>query len=384
MQLSEKFSKHFTTLADPRKNNRNKLHKLGDILVLTILAIICGADSWVEIEEFGKEKIEWLKKFLELSHGIPSHDTIGDLFARLSTREFENCFLSWVNSLIEVRMGDIIPIDGKTARRSHNKGKKGDGRSAIHVVSAWSTQHQMVLGQYKTDDKSNEITAIPELLKMLDIAGCTVTIDAMGTQKKIAEQIHKQGGDYVLAVKKNQGKLYEKITNLFGQAEEIGYAAMWYKQNEIIDKKKHGRNESRCYTILPLMYLPQFKLKWRGLKSIAMVESKREIKGNMSIEKRYYISSLKPDAEVIGSAIRKHWEVENQLHWCLDITFREDACRIRKGNSAGNFSILRHIALNLLKKEQSAKVGLKIKRNKAGWNNMYLAKILEGAQREDE
>jgi predicted transposase YbfD/YdcC len=371
------FSAHFASLTDPRKNNHNKHHKLGDILILTILAVICGADSWVEIEEFGKDKIEWLKTFLELPHGIASHDTIGDLFARLSIREFESCFLSWINSLVKISGGDIIPIDGKTARRSHNKGEKGDGKSAIHVVSAWSTRNQMVLGQYKTDEKSNEITAIPELLKMLDIAGCTVTIDAIGTQKKIAEQIHNQGGDYVLAVKENQGKLYERVTSLFDRAEEIKFASMWYKANETIDKK-HGRIESRRYIVLPLMYLPQFKLKWKGLQSIAMVESKREISGKVSIEKRYYISSLKPDAEIIGSAIRQHWSVENQLHWCLDIAFREDDCRVRKGNAAGNFSILRHIALNLLKQEKTAKVGLKIKRSKAGWNHQYLTKILEG------
>ncbi len=377
MPKSEKFLNHFLSLNDPRKNTRNKLHKLGDMLILTILAVICGADSWVEVEEFGEAKIKWLKTFLELPYGIPSHDTIGDLFSRLSIREFETCFLSWVNSLVKISGGDIIPIDGKTVRRSHNKGEKGNGKSAVHIVSAWSTQNQMVLGQYKTDDKSNEITAIPELLKMLDIAGCTVTIDAMGTQKKIAEQIHKQGGDYVLAVKENQGKLHKKVTHLFDQAEEIQFASMWYKQNETTNKK-HGRVESRRYTVFPLMYLPQFKLKWKGLRSIAMVESKREIKGKVSIEKRYYISSHEPDAEIIGSAIRQHWGVENQLHWCLDITFREDDCRVRKGNAAGNFSILRHIALNLLKQETTTKVGLKIKRHKAGWDHRYLAKILEG------
>jgi predicted transposase YbfD/YdcC len=370
----------FSTLNDPRKNNHNKRHKLGDILILTLLAVICGADGWVEVEEFGNAKKDWLKTFLELPYGIPSHDTIGNLFARLCIREFEKCFLSWVNTLVKSSNGDIIPIDGKTIRRSHNKGEKGDGKSAIHIVSAWSTQNQMVLGQYKTDEKSNEITAIPELLKMLDISGCTVTIDAMGTQKKIAGQIHQQGGHYVLAVKENQGKLYEKVTGLFGRAEEINFASMWYRENETTDKKNHGRIESRRYTVLPLMYLHAFKSKWKGLQSIAMVESKREIKGEISIEKRYYISSHKPDAELIGNAIRKHWGIENQLHWCLDITFAEDDCRVRNGNAAGNFSILRHMALNLLKQEVTAKVGLKIKRSKAGWDHRYLAKILEGVQ----
>jgi predicted transposase YbfD/YdcC len=380
MSVTENFLTHFINLKDPRKNNHNKRHSLGDILVLTILAVICGADGWVEVEEFGNAKKEWLQTFLELPSGIPSHDTIGDLFARLSLEEFETCFLSWVNSLVKSKDGDIIPIDGKTARGSHNRGIKGDGKSAIHMVSAWSTAHQMVLGQYKTDEKSNEITAIPELLKMLDITGCTVTIDAMGTQKKIAEQIRKQGGDYVLTVKENQGNLHEKIISLFSDAEKIKYESMSYEQDETTGKKNHDRKESRRCTVLPLRYLPEFKLKWEGLASVAMVESMREIKGSMSVEKRYYISSLEPNAEIIGSAIRKHWGIENQLHWCLDVTFREDDCRVRKGNAAGNFSILRHIALNLLKKETTAKVGLKIKRNKAGWDHRYLAKILEGVQ----
>lgn len=374
MSITENFLTHFSSLTDPRKETQNKRHKLGDILVLTLLAVICGADSWVEVEEFGDAKVEWLSTFLELPHGIPSHDTLGDVFARLSTREFESCFLNWINALVKVSGGDIIPIDGKTLRRSHNK---KDGKSAIHVISAWSNRNQLVLGQYKVDEKTNEITAIPELLKALDITGSTVTIDAMGCQKKIAEQIQKQGGDYVLAVKENQGKLYEKVTTLFSRAQELQYESMWYKQNETVDKG-HGRIESRRYIVLPVMYLHEFKRDWTGLQSIAMVESKRQIDDKVSIEKRYYISSLKPDAEIIGHAIRQHWGVENQLHWCLDISFREDECRVRTGNAAGNFSIIRHIALNLLKQEKTAKVGLKIKRSKAGWDHRYLARILGG------
>jgi len=262
MVLSEDLWNHFSTLTDPRKSNHNKRHNLGDILVLTILAVICGADSWVEVEAFGKAKKEFLKTFLKLPHGIPSHDTIGNLYARLSTREFESCFVGWVNSLVKTSGGDIIPIDGKTSRRSHDR---NCGKSAIHMVSAWSTKNQMVLGQYKTSEKSNEITAIPELLKMLDIAGCTVTIDAMGTQKKIAEQIHKQGGTYVLSVKENQPKLYEKISSLFNAAEGKNFESMWHTKNSTIDKK-HGRIEERRYVVLPTIYLPLLKLNWMGYK----------------------------------------------------------------------------------------------------------------------
>lgn len=376
MAVTEHFLSHFSTLTDPRKDTHNKRHKLSDILILTILAVICGADTWVEVEAFGKEKEEWLATFLDLPNGIPSHDTIGDLYARLSVRELESSFLSWINSLVAVSDGEIIAIDGKTLRGSQNRKQ---GRSAIHMISAWASKNQVVLGQHQVDDKTNEITAIPKLLKMLDIEGCTVTIDAMGCQRKIAEQIYEQGGDYVLAVKENQGSLYTRITSVFSSMQGKQLDAMWYRQHKTIDGD-HGRVETRNYTVLPLMYLPQFKLKWKGLQSIAMVESIREVGENTSIEKRYYISSLAPDAKIIGNAIRGHWKVENQLHWSLDVMFDEDHCRVRKGNAAGNFAIIRHIALNLLKQEQSAKVGIKVKRRKAGWSEKYLAKVLAGAR----
>jgi predicted transposase YbfD/YdcC len=375
MKLSENFLGHFSTVKDPRKETRNKRHKLGDILVLALLGVICGADDWVSVEEFGEEKKDWLKTFLELPNGIPSHDTIGDVFSRISIREFESSFLSWVNACVTSSGGDIIPIDGKTLRRSHHRKR---GHAAIHMISAWSTRNQMVLGQRKVDDKSNEITAIPELLKMLDITGSTVTIDAMGCQRKIAEQIHQQGGDYVLAVKENQGRLYQTVEKLFEATKEENATAMWYREHQTIDGD-HGRIERRNYVVLPLMYLHGFKYKWKGLQSIAMVESHREAEGKISNEKRYYIASLKPDAKVIGHAIRTHWCIENQLHWSMDISFREDDSRVRKGDAAGNFSILRQIALNLLKKETTSKIGVKNKRKKAGWSQNYLARVLKNA-----
>ena len=363
-------------LEDPRENKHSSRHLLVDILVLTILAVICGADNWVAIEKFGESKMDWLKTFLRLPHGIPSHDTIGNLFARLEPKLLQDCFLRWINEVFHFSGGEIIAIDGKTLRRSHNR-KKGQG--AIHMVSAWASRNQLVLGQRQVDDKSNEITAIPELLKMLDIEGCTITIDAMGCQKKIAEQIYEQGGDYVLAVKENQGKLHEKIEHLFADGEAKSYEAMWYRQHSTIDGG-HGRVETRNYTVLPMMYLPFFKLKWKGLQSIAMVESVREIGDERTTERRYFISSLAADAKIISEAIRQHWTIENQLHWSLDMSFNEDNCRVRKGNAAGNLSIIRHIALNLLKHESSAKVGIKIKRRKAGWSQQYLAKVLAIAQ----
>lgn len=372
MPLSDTFMVHFVSLKDPRKDTHNKRHKLMDILVLTILAVICGADSWVEVEEFGEEKIEWLKTFLELPNGIPSHDTIGDVFARLNAKELEQSFLSWITSLVTISEGDLIALDGKTLRRSHNASKE---QRAIHMVSAWANRNRLVLGQVKVADKSNEITAIPELLKMLDITGCVITIDAMGCQKKIAEQIIGQGGDYVLAVKENQGTLYTAVVESFARAEEQAFSGMVYSQDTQLEKD-HGRIETRRFVALPMMYLHAFKLKWKGFKSILMVESKREIKNEVSVEKRYYICSLPAEAKELGRMSREHWGIENSLHWNLDVSFREDECRVRIGEASENFSVIRRIALNLLRMEKTSKVGIKIKRSKAGWNSKYLMTVL--------
>jgi predicted transposase YbfD/YdcC len=392
MFLSENFSRHFVSLVDPRKNNHNKKHNLSDILVLVILSVICGADDWVSVEQFGKDKKDFLKKFLKLPYGIPSHDTIGDLFSRVSTDEFSKCFLSWINSLIETKNGDIIPIDGKTLRRSHDK---NNSKAAIHRVSAWSSKNQVVLGQYKTAEKSNEITAIPELLKMLDITGCTVTIDAMGCQKKIASQIKKQDGDYLLSLKENQRTFYNAVIDVFenkmtssinSSEQDIQILLSDTEKKNIFSKqtettnKIHGRVERRKCTVISATFFPKFKLKWDSLESIIMIESTRTINDKTSLEKRYYISSHLPNAEILEPIIRKHWLVENQLHWCLDVSFREDDCRVRKGNAAGNFAIVRHVALNALKKEKSSKVGIKNKRHKAGWSDEYLGKVVEAMQ----
>lgn len=368
------FFDYFSDLKDPRIENKNKRYSLHHLLILVILGVICGADSWVEIEAFGKAKKDFFKTRFGLNR-IPSHDTLGDLFARLKADQLQKCFLSWIGSVMQVSKGEIIAIDGKTLRGSYQKG--GERQGAIHMVSAWASHSRLVLGQRKVDDKSNEITAIPELLKVLDIQGCTVTIDAMGCQQQIAAQIREQGGDYMLAVKENQGKLHAKLVHLFSEAKKIEWKAMWYRRHETIDGD-HGRIETRRYTVLPVMYLPLFKSKWKDLKNVVMVESIRIHKGKDKAEAdtRYYITSLPADAQLIGEAIRRHWSIENNLHWSLDVAFREDENRTRKGNAAENLAVIRHIALNLLKQESSAKVGIKIKRSKAGWDESYLAKVL--------
>lgn len=372
MSLSKNFLSHFSCIIDPRKNTHNKRHQLSDILVLTILASICGAETWTDVEEFGKSKLLWLKSFLQLPYGIPSHDTIGDLYARICPSQLQEGFLSWVQSVVEVTGGDIIPIDGKTLRRSYDR---AEGRGAIHMVSAWSSANGVVLGQLKTEEKSNEITAIPKLLGMLDIKGCTVTIDAMGCQREIAKQIVNQGGNYVLALKGNQGGLYEDVQLYMDSliAQELKNKPI--ETTHTLDKG-HGRIEERHYWVTDAIDWLSQKKDWEGLKSVGVIEATRYIGEKITTERRYYISSASADALRFSEAVRTHWSIENQLHWSLDVSFNEDQCRVRKDNAPENFSIIRHIALSMLKKEKTSKVGIKIKRNKAGWDNRYLAQIL--------
>ena len=370
--VSDSFLKHFANLDDPRiKNDHNKRHSLTDILILTILAVICGAESWVDVEQFGDLKEDWLKTFLELSNGIPSHDTIGKLFARLSPEVLQNSFLSWIHSLVEITDGEIVAIDGKTLRHSYDKALN---RKAIHMVSAWACNNQLILGQLKVNEKSNEITAIPELLKMIDMKGCTVTIDAMGTQKEIASQIVQQEGNYVLALKGNQGIPHMVVENYFQTALENGFDGIPYDYFEETNKG-HGRIEVRKYwTISNLEWLYDRNL-WDGLRSVGMVRSTRIIDKKETTETRYFLMSFENNAKRFGLSVRSHWEIE-ALHWCLDVSFNEDDCRVRKGNAAENFSTIRRIALNLLKNETSRKVGIKTKRKKCGWSNQYLLKVL--------
>jgi predicted transposase YbfD/YdcC len=366
---------HFVGLEDPRVE-RTKRHQLLDMVTLAICAVSGGADNWVEVENFGRAKLAWFQQFLELPNGIPAHDTFGRVFARLDSQQFESCFLEWIEAVREITSGQIIALDGKTLRRSHDK---TIGKGAIHMVSAWASANRLVLGQMKVDEKSNEITAIPKLLAALAISGCIVTIDAMGCQKKIAQQIIEQKADYVLAVKENQGNLYEDIKELFAYAHEINFEGVnGWDYHQTVDKG-HGRIEIReCWTLTDPEFLVYLRNQsaWVGLHTLAMVKAERRVRNQTSCEVRYYISSLPGQAEPVLDAVRSHWEIENQVHWILDVAFREDESRIRKGNGAQNFAIIRHIALNLLKHENTAKCGIKAKRLKAGWDENYLLKVL--------
>jgi len=357
---------HFSSINDPRIN-RQKKHQLQDIFFISLCAMICGADNWVAIEEFGLAKEEWFTELLGLAHGIPSHDTFGDVYAAIDTDQFSDCFSRWVADLASLTEGEVIAIDGKCLRRSVDKASK---KAAIYMVSAWAQQNNLVLGQVKVDDKSNEITAIPKLLSRLDIAGAVVTIDAMGCQKKIAEQIKHQGGDYVLSLKGNQGTLHDDVVTFFTSSLSPAVASVSYDG-------EHGRIETRSLRATADIAWLQERHGWQGLQSIIAVTAKREIGDKVTEETRYFISSLDAhDPKRLERVVRAHWAIENNLHWVLDVAFDEDSNRTRKGHSAANLAVIRHIALNLIKAEKTAKVGVKIKRLKAGWDNDYLLRVI--------
>lgn len=366
-------AKHFEQVEEPRID-RSKAHLLIDILTIAILAVICGADSWVGMESYGKAKEPWLKTFLSLPHGIPSHDTFARVFARLEPEQLQTAFLSWVRSVSQLTDGEVIAIDGKRVRRSYDQGKN---QGAIHMVSAWASQNRLVLAQRKVDDKSNEITAIPALLKVLDLEGCIVTIDAIGTQKAIAQQIVAQGGDYVLALKGNQGGLHEDVQQLFDWVHKQNFENVDHDFHETLDAG-HGRIEKRrCWSLGQVEELLDSQ-QWAKLTSIAMVEAIREENGHTSRAVRFYISSLAPEAKKLATAIRTHWSIENPLHWVLDAAFNEDDCRIRTGHAPENLGMLRQLAVSALNQEKTAKMGIKNKRLRAGWDNDYLRKVLAG------
>lgn len=368
---SPSIREHFESLPDPRID-RQKLHHLIDIITISICAALCGAEGWTDVEEFGKAKKDWFQTFLELPNGIPSHDTFGRFFSLLDPQAFQDTFLQWVQSVNDLFKGQVVAIDGKCLRRSHDHGK---GKAAIYMVSAWATANQLVLGQVKTDEKSNEITAIPRLLRALEVKGCIVTIDAAGCQKGIATQIRSQGADYVLALKGNQGNLREYVEDYFTTARVNDFHGVPHDYHETIDGG-HGRVEIRRHWSIESFRDFPGKAAWKDLRSIGLVESERHIGSEVTIDCRYYISSLPADAKQLATSVRAHWGVENGLHWCLDVGFREDDCRVRQGNASENFAVVRHIALNLLKKERSFKGGLRAKRLKAGWDQDYLIKML--------
>ena len=361
--------KQFSQLKDPRVD-RTKQHKLIDVIAIAICAVICGANGWTDVAMFGRSKQSWLKTFLELPNGIPSHDTFGRVFAMLDAEQFERCFVNWVREVSELTKGEVIAIDGKTLRRSADR---ANGKSALHLVSAWSSANRLVLGQRKVDGHSNEIKSIPELLRILDVSGSIVTIDAMGCQKKVASAIVERKADYVLALKDNQRELYEDVKDTFEQWDESAGDSF-----ETVEKS-HGRIEKRrCWTVTDsecIDYLND-NVEWRNLSSVAMVECERLMEGVKTKQRRYYISSLRVDAKTLLESARRHWEIENSLHWVLDMGFREDESRVRKGNSAENLSVLRRMAMNLLRQDKSVKVGIEAKRKRAGWDEEYLLKIL--------
>ena len=359
---------YFSDVTDPRVE-RTKLHKLEDILAIAICATICGAQGWYEMAFFGQCKQQWFETFLELPNGIPTDDTFRRVISALQPDEFEACFQRWTKA-VSNQQRDIIAIDGKTLRRSHDN---ANDKSAIHIVSAWACENKMVFGQVATDEKSNEITAIPKLLEMLVLEGSVVTIDAMGCQKKIAEKIIDNNGDYLFSLKGNHGTLHKEVKLFMDDAIAKGGD---YDYNDTTDGG-HGRVEIRkVWYCQDVQWIQDLK-DWPGLSSLVAVESQRMIGDEISTERRFFISSLSGiDAKSIGHMIRSHWGVENKLHWSLDVSFGEDDCRIRKGFGAENVSRLRRIALNLLKQDETANCSIKAKQNKAGWDEKYIQKLL--------
>lgn len=360
-------------IKDPRIE-RTKLHSLKDILVIAVCATICGADNWEDIAEFGESKREWFAGFLELANRIPSHDTFRRVFILLDNIELKTLFVEWMSAAVSLSRGSLVSLDGKNLCGSREPLK---GKKALNIVSAWASEASVVLGQVRCEEKSNEITAIPELLNILDIAGCIVTIDAIGCQKNIVANIIEKEADYVISLKGNQGNLHQDIKDYLDWAERIKFKEIKYDYCETLEKG-HGRiEERRCWVTEEIGWL-EGKNDWKNLKSVVMVEAIREVIGKeKTVERRYFISSLEANATELLRCVRGHWAIENELHWCLDIGFREDNCQVREAVSAENLATLRHIGINLLKQEKSTTRGIEGKRKKAGWDENYLRKVLQ-------
>jgi len=370
--LSAKLQVHFASLKDPRC--RKVKYPFINFIVIAICAVICGADDFVAITNFAHARKRWFRKILDLSSGIPSHDRFNAVFASIQPAEFQRCLLSWITALHEVTEGQVIAIDGKTLRGSFDA---ASSKSAIHMVSAWAVANSISLGQVIVDEKSNEITAIPKLLEMLELKGAIVTIDAMGCQTEIAKKIIDRGGHYVLNVKGNQPTLRDGVEQVFSDFLE-GSPPKQPVRSSSITRKAHGRKESRRYYVCPVPHNLPDRERWPKLKAIGMVISNTERDGNDCGDIRYYILSKVLPAKKFAAVVASHWSIENNLHWQLDVTFREDHCRIRKGNADANFSGLRRTALTMLKNEKTRKIGIKNKRLSAGWDAEYLLKVLVG------
>ena len=361
---------YFDDLNDPRLE-RSKLHSLTEVLFIAIAGTVAGAEGWRELEAFAHAKRDWLGRYLDLPHGIPSDDTFRRVIARLDPEAFEGCFREWMAAAVSGSEGELVSVDGKTLRGSYDR---ADGKAPLHVVSAWAGANALVLAQERVADHSNEITAIPKVLAVLELKGAIVTIDAMGTQREIARQVIDQGGDYVLALKSNQPALYEDVRTFFEEAEARRYRGVEHDHHEHTDGG-HGRIEvRRLWCTSDVAWLAE-RAKWKGLRTIAMVESERIVGDRSRLERRYYITSLPSEAAPIAGAVRGHWGIENRLHWVLDVSFSEDGSRVRKAYAPENLGLLRRIALNLLRQEPS-KGSLKGKRKRAGWDSAYLATVL--------
>ena len=375
MQASGSIFDHFASLSDPRVN-RGQNHSLYEMVVIALTAAICGANGWVDVERFGKAKIDWFKKFLTLEYGIPSHDTFGRTFAMLNTEEFLTCLQNWLQTLNLNMQGEGVAIDGKTLRQSFDH---QTGIGALHVVNAWATGLRICLGQVAVDDKSNEITAVPRLLEFLELQGAVVTLDAMHCQTETASSILDQGADYVLTVKGNQPTLHQRLEELFLEYGEQDYRAPGLRRHVTVEKS-HGREERRTYYVAPVP--DDLRSKWKGIQSVGMVYrySKDVVSGKVHEEIMFFISSLPPKIRTVAQYVRGHWSVENSLHWSLDVTFAEDASRIRKGNGPEVASIFRRLAMTILQQDTTQKENIRGKRLMAGWNTDVLEQIFTGFQ----
>lgn len=370
-------AEHFADLTDPRIE-RTRRHELLDIVTIALCAVISGAETWVDLEEYGRAKQAWLQRFLDLPHGIPSHDTFQRVISRLDPEQFQTCLLRWVAALHEATEGRVIALDGKTLRRSFDQ---AHGRGPLHLVSAWAAENHLVLGQLAVDQKSNEITAIPRLLEIIDVAGGIVTIDAMGCQTAIARTIRDQGADYVLALKANQPRLHEQVQAYFAEYERHQAQGAEFRYHETADRG-HGRVERRRYLTAAAPQDLDPAGEWTDLRSIGIAVCERTVDGQTTTEARCYLSSLRPQVRRFAAAVRSHWSIENSLHWVLDVAFDEDHCRIRKDHGPENFALLRRLAASLLKHEHTSRRGIAVKRRKAAWDDSYLLKVLLASNRQ--